>query len=401
MIGSLGSAAVIQLSLFASGVAAARLLGPADRGVLANLALAASLVTTLGTLGMPLAVTFSIARTSGLAPSLARTVTSSGVRQALILTPACVAVALLLCRPSDVMLLLLPALLGAAVVPAMIGTRYGTAVAQGLHQHRRVNVLRTLAPTVYGAIALLLLWSGLGSLVTFTFGWLAANIVAAAAAVRSLRATSIPATASGGWRELARFGARALAGSVSLVDTLRLDQIAVAVLFHRSSVGIYVVALAFANWPRFIGDSLGQLAYPRIARISEPSLARRAVLRWTAGSALLIVSCAAGLLVVIDHLVIAFFGEAFRASVDLARVLVIGGVVAGSRRVLLDGARGAGFVSATSAAEAVNVAAFALVAAALVPSARELGVAWAVVAGGLASSLVLGVIVLSPRATKA
>ena len=48
------------------------------------------------------------------------------------------------------------------------------------------------------------------------------------------------------------------------METFRLDQAVVGLFLTPAALGLYVVGLAFANLPRFIAQSVGYIAYPRI-----------------------------------------------------------------------------------------------------------------------------------------
>src|SRR5689334_22005648 len=71
-VASLLSGAAGQAALFASGVAVARILGPTDRGTLATLALVIGIVVAVGSLGLPLAVTYDVATEPGRSNAVIR-----------------------------------------------------------------------------------------------------------------------------------------------------------------------------------------------------------------------------------------------------------------------------------------------------------------------------------------
>ena len=62
MAGSLGAGLAIQCCLIASGVAVARMLGVQHRGQFALMTLFPAVLTQLGGLGVPTAVTYFVAR---------------------------------------------------------------------------------------------------------------------------------------------------------------------------------------------------------------------------------------------------------------------------------------------------------------------------------------------------
>ena len=73
VVGSLAASGGLQLLVIVSGVLVARSLGPEDRGYLALLIVISAVCALAGTLGLPSAVTYYIARE----PSQARRIASS------------------------------------------------------------------------------------------------------------------------------------------------------------------------------------------------------------------------------------------------------------------------------------------------------------------------------------
>ena len=78
---------------------------------------------------------------------------------------------------------------------------------------------------------------------------------------------------------LLRFGIRGWLGTATPSEALRLDQVIVGLLLSPSALGLYVVGGSFSNLPRFIAQSVGLVAYPRIAAESDTSLAIRSLKR--------------------------------------------------------------------------------------------------------------------------
>ena len=81
-------------------------------------------------------------------------------------------------------------------------------------------------------------------------------------------------------REMVAFGAKGLLGASSPIEYYRLDQAVVGLFLTPVALGIYAVALAFTNLPRFISTSVGMVAYPHVAAQSDPVEARRQLWRF-------------------------------------------------------------------------------------------------------------------------
>ncbi len=61
------------------------------------------------------------------------------------------------------------------------------------------------------------------------------------------------------------FGVRGMLGASSPIEYYRLDQAVVGLFLAPVALGIYTVALAFTNLPRFVSTSVGMVAYPHVA----------------------------------------------------------------------------------------------------------------------------------------
>jgi O-antigen/teichoic acid export membrane protein len=194
--------------------------------------------------------------------------------------------------------------------------------------------------------------------------------------------------------EMYRFGLKGMVGWVSPLETLQLDQVVVGLALSPSALGLYVVAAAFTNLTRlFIPQSLGLVAYPHVASAPDDSHARRTV--WRFFFAALIVSCliVAVLEVVIGWVIPILFGDDFSRSVPLTRILLIGSVFLGLRRVLTDGTRGAGHPGLGTLAEGCT-AALAVPALLIGLNSGVQGVAWALTVSyglGLAIMIALAI----------
>ena len=152
---------------------------------------------------------------------------------------------------------------------------------------------------------------------------------------------------------------------------------------------------AFANLPRFIAQSVGYIAYPRVAA-SRGEQAWRELWQFfwlaTGAAALVVLALELG----VSWLVPAFFGDEFSGAVVLTRILLIGALFLSARRVLTDGAQGLGRPGLGTIAE-VSSWAFLLPALAIfTPLWDARGVALALaVSAALSFAVLLGLLVRS------
>jgi O-antigen/teichoic acid export membrane protein len=344
-----------QAVLVVTGVLSARMLGVEDRGLYALLWLFALSIGSLGTLGIPLAVTFHIARTPGVTRGILRTVRPTLWAQcgSVLVVQAVVLAAFLPGRSAQTVT---SGLITLAWPLALIIQQYGLAVLQGQSRFAAFNLLRAAPMTLYLLLIVGIYLGGDGDLV-----WLTAAIVGSFVAGTVLTvvvtARHLPAETPGdppGRRTLLRFGLRALFGSVSPVETLQVDQLFVGLVLSPASLGLYVVAAAFTNLPRFVALGIGSVAYPRVAEVADPVLARHRRWRYV----LLTVAVCGTLIVLLEalvgRLVPFFFGQSFADAVPVAELLLIGSFFLCTRRVLSDGLRGEDDPAAGSIAEVAS-----------------------------------------------
>lgn len=351
---SIGGSLVAQLALVVSGVLVARVLGVSNRGWVALLVLLATVVSLLGSLGMPVAVTYWMARQPRIAPRLAHPLRRFAQAQIGLSLVVHATVLLLVLRsaPSDVRLAGAISLLAA---PALSLWQYGLSVLQGLQVFTPWNLCR-IVPAIGYAVAVAVIWILHVRTVALIVGswtamlWAGALVSCWVAAARLKRADRAEAEAGGvdqsepaipKLREMLRFGTAAMLGSASPLQTFNLDQAVVGLFLSPAALGIYVVAVAFTNLPYFIGQGVGAVAYPRIAAVTDPAELRRRIVI-VAGTVLSCVGAVVaaiylGLAWLVGHL----FGHAFVGAVPVARILLVYAMLVAMRRVLGDCARGA------------------------------------------------------------
>jgi len=343
LAGSILAAVLGQGALIVSGVLSARILGVQDRGYLALLVLFPAVLGQIGSLGLPLAATFELSRNRARAAEIVRTLASPALAQVgcLVVLHAGILAAVFWNDPHAVRV---GALLSLGAVPAILAQSYGLAFLQGRQRFAAFNTLRTLPAATYSLAVLVIFLAGGGNLQWVAVGWVASSLAVGAVtlliALRPLPLRTARRQASS-LSAMLRFGLKGLLGWTSPIETFRLDQAIVGLFLSPVALGLYVVGLAFANLPRFIAQSIGFIAYPRVA--SREGRAARAemwqfFLLTVAASSLVVV----GLELSVSRLVPWIFGASFSGAVTLTRILLVGALFLSARRVLTDGAQGLG-----------------------------------------------------------
>jgi O-antigen/teichoic acid export membrane protein len=354
LISSIATSLSGQVALLVSGVVAARLLGPEDRGNLALLVLIPMALSQLGNLGLPLALTYQFSKDE----TTARGALGHLARPALALTATLVAVhavivlALVADREVDVQV---AAAISLLVIPADTASLYGLAILQGRRDFAAFNVLRLLPAVLYSGLAFCAFVLGAGSLPLFMLLFVATYaLVGAVTLVTALRRSpprDDPAAPRSG--ALLRFGVRGLFGSVSPLETLRLDQAIVGLYLSPAALGLYVVGVAFTNLPRFVAQSIGVVAYPHVTAHDDPSRARRSMWRFLLVSIAVSAAVIVPLEILAGWMVPAFFGPAFSPAVPIMQILLVSSLFLSARRVLTDASRGTGQPGLGTVAEIV------------------------------------------------
>lgn len=388
-----------QATLVLSGPLAARILGPEDRGHLALLLILPLVLCQVGTLGLPLAATYYIAREPGHARPIMRQLLPWALAQAAIIAALTAGIAAAMTAGNE-RYLLSGSFVAAAFVPAWIALQYGLALLQGRHAFGLFNLARVLPATLY-CLALVPVFFAEGErLVAVLAAWTLMHAVAAAIALAGGLA-SLPEARDGApsRKELLRFGSRSMLGSISPVETFRIDQAVVGIFLSPVQLGIYVVALAFTNLPRFVAQGVGLVAYPRVAAArGEGRSVRRMAAGFIVATLALTVPAIVLLAVLAGFVVRLFFGPDFAAATTPARILLVGSLFFAARRILGDCARGAGFGASETVAELASWLCLVAGLAVLAPRFELNGVAAALAASAACSLVVLAVLLRWPRA---
>ena len=392
--GTIGASLALQFVVTVGGVLAARMLGVTDRGRLATLWLIILIPAQLGTLGMPSAVTYFVARDPSAARPILRSLRHPGRLQALALV-AVQAATLALVLSGEPNKFVVAGLLTLAVLPTIVAHEYGLALLQGLQRFRIFNLMRMLPATLY-AIALTgaFLTVAHPGLELVTGLWVATSCVAGISSLGVAMAGLPPSTSPRPIgvptiRSIRGFGLRSVLGTATVLEQLQLDQAIVGLLLAQTQLGLYVTAVAFANLPRFIGQAIGIVAYPDVAATLDPREARRRVVRYALIDVAVCGAIGVGIELLVGRLLPFFFGEAFAAAVPVARILVLSGVIQSARRVLADGARGVGKPGLVTCAEICSWIVLAPSVALLTPSLGLRGVAYALVVAPSVATVVI------------
>ena len=195
--------------------------------------------------------------------------------------------------------------------------------------------------------------------------------------------------------EVRRFGLRGLVGAVSPTETFRIDQLVVGFVLSSRNLGLYVAALAFTNFPRFLAQGIALVAYPRIAAANDRAEQRRLLWRFTALGTFAGAAVAGPLILFAGAIITATFGPEFAAATTTAQILLLGAIPLCARRVMSVALAGADAPGAGSRAELISWIALVPLMAAGAPLLGIEGVAI-----GLSASYVVSLLALYLMASR-
>lgn len=391
-----------QLTLVATGVILARALGPEDRGYLALLVLVVAIAFEFAALGLPFALTFSVARVPGRAVEIIRAARKA-IAVRLLVAPFIAAALLALLTIGKPGYVRAGALVAVAVVAPGILQQCGLGVLQGLQRFRSYYVLGVGPNAAFAVAAVALMLAGQADFIQLTVAWGATIAIVVPVTVRRARLEAervrdqdAPAAPTTSW--ILRFGRRSMLGAAPPIETYRVDQAVVALFLAPVSLGLYVVALAFTNLPRFVAQAIGIVANPLVASSESHAGARRRMWRFCWAAVPLYLPVVAVLWIAVPQLIDFFFGSRFADAAPVTRLLLIATALYCARRVLSDAARGAGYTMAGSVAELAAFFSAIPFFAVFVPGWGMHGVAYALIASSTVSLSVLVGMLVHPRA---
>jgi O-antigen/teichoic acid export membrane protein len=399
LAGSLIAGGMGQLALVIGGVLVARSLGVQDRGYFALIILVPHILAEIGNLGLPIALTYYIARDAKSARSVVSSATKPVAIQLLVGLSIQAALLFILLH-DDPWRVKTAAFISMGILPGMMSLQYGLAILQGQQRFPAFNVLRTMPTAVYSMGILLIFVLTSPNLAEVTAVHAGALLVVGGTsivwAIRGLPARS-DHEQNPSRRRMLSFGIRGLLGYISPIESFRLDQAVIGLFLSPAALGLYVVGVSVTNLPRFLAQSVGMVAYPRIASATDSRETHRLTWRYFWLTVVISLLVVVPLEITAGVLIPFFFGHQFDGAVSVTRILLIGTLILGARRVLADGVRGMGHPGAGSIAEISSWAVLLPAMALLLPSFGIRGVALALTASWCISFAALLAVMAATR----
>lgn len=324
-VGTYGTNIAVAVLSFANVLVIARALGPDGRGDVALLTTIALLSAALAGFGVQQANVNFASRSPELRAPLA---TNSLLLAVLLGGAAIAAVAVLVTivpaarGDADASLLWI----ALAAIPILILSTYLQDLVLADYEFKLANAAWLLPAVATLSVNSVLAISGRLTTRAAVIAWVAAQ--AAATGLLMLRLLLRPRRFSRPDAALARrmlgFGAKTHAGRVMMYGNFRLDQWILGAVSGSRELGLYSVAVAWAEALFFLPTSLVRVQRPTLARVDRAGAGERAAVAFRASMLLTVVTVIA-LVVAAPILTGAIFGTEFRGAADDLRVLAVGG----------------------------------------------------------------------------
>jgi O-antigen/teichoic acid export membrane protein len=301
-------------------------LGPTGRGEVAFLTAIAWFTSNLATLG----VQEANANFAGSEPRLRRALATNSVLFALVLGLVTIAVLALLIGifpaiggPTDQSLRWLT--FGA--MPALILWIYLRFLVQAEYAFGVTNVAWLLTPVANVLVSGLLAVFGYLSVTTAVATWVGGQLAGTALLVwyvwRRLGGFGRPDVALA--RRTLSFGIKSHFGRVMLLGNYRLDQWILGAVSGAKELGLYSVAVAWAEALWYLPTAIAAVQRPDVVRAGKRDAVRQAAGAFRI-AAVLTAALAGVMILAAPFLCVTIFGPEFSGAIDDLRVLALGGV---------------------------------------------------------------------------
>ncbi|HEV2125526.1 MAG TPA: oligosaccharide flippase family protein [Chloroflexota bacterium] len=381
-----GFLAVLAL---ATGVLAARLLGPAGRGHLAAAQAVGTLLGTIGGLSLAEAIIFFVGRRIRPPMVILRTATLVATASTVVLiTAAFFSMPLLLAGQ--------PGAIDAARVYALIGVPlvllgFPTTLMRALQRYDLWNLLRLIGPVCWLLVLLAFTLAAAKEVALIIASFILLQVLLSPLvwfliprSGRSDRGVDLALI-----KPMLRYGTPLFLATLPQALNLRLDQLLIANVETADQLGLYAVSVSWAGIGLPLLVAIGAVLFPKLAAM-QPGSARTALAESSrAGAAIALVI---GVISAVSApiMVPLLFGDSFSVPFILHVLLAAATSVLGLNVIIEEGLRGLGSPRSVLLAESTGLAVTVLLLVLLVP---RLGIIGAALASLVAYAMVNAILV--------
>jgi len=382
------SLAIQGCGLF-TGIATARILGPAARGDLATVMLWPVIFSNLGLIGCNWALAREVASDSEReADRLCSAVAVGFAGASLYFLLGYFLIPYLL--PSDRENLLFLARLSLLLIPMDILNQILLAVDHGRMRWWRFNFVRA-SFFIFYLILICAVWKmGMVQVRWFVWAFLASQLFAAVLRLWMQRRCFVRGRLHlADCGRLLRSGLPYFWATAGNLLTLQIDKILVIGWMSAEAAGIYSVASALGRAQSSLGEALGITSFALVSNEKNAAGQTQFLTETFRQSTLISVGVGLGLACLIPFLVVPLFGIKFSQAVGPAVILALAASLTTSCNILNQGLRGAGHPHAGLLSQLLGTGVLALAAALFMQRFGLMGMAWAVALGACTQVIVL------------
>jgi O-antigen/teichoic acid export membrane protein len=369
-----------------------RVLGPTGRGDVAFLTAMTQLIALVGGLGIQTANAYFGGSEARLRPMLA----TNSVGLALVLGGFSVGVVALLIHG-------FPAVGGhvnadtrwiaLSSVPVVMLQTYLWVLSQSDYRFGFTNVVWLLPPittvTVNGGLAIVGALTVRSAVATWVAGQALSTVLLAWYVARRLSGFRWPEKKLG--RRMVGFGLKTHAGQIGMIGNYRLDQWLVGSISGSRQLGLYSVAVSWAEVLFYLPTAVTSVQRPDLVRAKRAEAARQAEIALRMVMLVTLV-LAAAMIVAAPFLCATIFGSAFRGSIRDLRILALGALGIVAIKQLGNALTSQGKPMLETAGIVIAFLVTAAVDILLIPPYADVGASFASIiaylAGGLAMALI-------------
>ncbi len=351
VVGAAASSFALPLSALVTSPILARSLGPEIRGELAAVLAPIAFATLIATVGIPEALTFFVASRRRQPLKFAATGAIIGGAAGVIAASVLIVLAPILLSHSPQYVTLLRSI--ALLVPVFLAGAALRGALQGKGNFNAVNVERWLS--VSSRVVLIVGLALAGGLTVSSAAWVTnataafALLVLLAAVIRWRRKIERTGDTGSVWTPLLGYGMRVWPGAISMLMSLRADQVVMAPIVSPQQLGYYAVAVAVAEVPWAGFGALRDVIFSRSTQRGESTLIA------VASRLCLIVFVPAVIIgIVLMPWAMRFvFGPEFSEATIMAQILLVASLPAGLATICGAGLMSLGRPGALSVTQAV------------------------------------------------
>jgi antigen flippase len=352
--GTLATNMALAALAVATGILAARLLGPSGEGELTAIQTWPFILGTLAMLGLDTALVYFISRQPERARQLTSTATLIGLLSSIAVgSVAWFILPLLLSAQQSQVISAARVFLLVGVTYALVGIPHGSL--RGAHAFAAWNLFRIVPGIAWLSILFTSWLLGHPSAIPLSRWYLGGLLVCGLPCLvivnRSLQGRLKPDARLA--PEMLRFGLPSALTSLPYTINIRLDQLLIIAFLPARSLGLYVVAVAWSSGVAPLLAAVGSVLFPHVSAERNTDRQGHLLAQALQGGGLVAAATSVPFMLLAPVALPLVFGSRFAPSIPSALVLVPAGAILAWAGIAEEGLRGLGRPTIVLVAEVV------------------------------------------------